>query len=233
MQIMQRYLIENHGANKEAAMLMLQGAFSICQNMGLSRIALVVPNKAAFLSSPVGELLSGGARELCQGKSLALPEKLSLDLFCASKSQSFYGYDLIVAMYLSLDALYKFDTDMSAKAILFLPWMENEGKQWLATRNPTILGANTWQVQHASFPPEVDNSLSIMTDGINLSTGLAHPSDRETAREVLMKLRDSGYSLSSSDVKDWAIKNGWGLDAANDLAKEAAKVFKSCRFWVC
>ena len=129
-------------------------------------------------------------------------------------------------MYLSLDALYKFDTDTSAKAILFLPWMENEGKQWLATRRPAILGANTWQVQHTSFPLEVDNALSIMTDGINLSTGLAHPSDRKYAREVLMKLRDSGYSLSSSDVKNWAIQNGWGLDASNDLAKESAKVFK-------
>lgn len=41
-----------------------------------------------------------------------------------------------------------------------------------------------------------------------------------------MKIRDLGYSLDSNDVKNWAIQNGWGLDAANDLAKEVAKVFK-------
>ena len=223
---MLRYLIENHGPNKESEMLMLQGAFSICKSVSLTRITLVVPNKAAFLSSSVCELLGKEAKKLYQGKILNLSANLTLDLVYASNPKSIYCHELIVAMYLSLDELYKFDADMSAKAILFLPWMENEGKQWLAIRNPTILGTNTWRVQHVSLPSEVNNVLSIMADGINLSTGLAHPSDRKTAHEALMKIRDLGYSLDSNDVKNWAIQNGWGLDAANDLAKEVAKVFK-------
>ena len=224
---MQRYLIESNGPNKDAAMLMLQEAFRICQRERMSRITLVVPNKATFPSTPVGELLGDGVRRLCQGKTLALSEDLSLELVCASKSQNFYGYDLIVAVYLSLDALYKFDTDMSAKAILFLPWMEEEGKQWLATRNPTILGANTWQVQQTSLPLEVVSALSALSSGINLSTGLAHPEDRKTVREVLRRLRDSGHLLCSTDVKNWALKNGWPLDGANDFATEVASIFKS------
>ena len=223
---MQRYLIENHGPNEANVSFMFRESLRICQRDGLSRITLCVPSKREFPTTIVGQMLGDAVKKLCQGQTIILPENVSLDLVCASKSQNFYGYDLIVAVYLSLDALYKFDTDMSAKAILFLPWMENEGKQWLAIRNPTILGTNTWRVQHALLPSEVNNVLSIMADGINLSTGLAHPSDRKTAHEALMKIRDLGYSLDSNDVKNWAIQNGWGLDAANDLAKEVAKVFK-------
>ena len=84
---MLRYLIESHGSNKESAILMLQEAFSICKSVNLTRITLVVPNKTAFLSSPVCELLGEAARKLCQGKTLTLPENLSLDLVYASTPQ--------------------------------------------------------------------------------------------------------------------------------------------------
>ena len=223
---MLRYLIENQGSNKESEIFMLQEAFSICKSVGLTKITLVVPSKTVFLSSPVCGLLGEEAKKLCQGKTLVLHENLSLDLVYASTTRNIYCCELVVAMYLSLDSLYKFDTDMSAKAILFLPWTKKEGMQWLAIRNPTVLGANTWHVQHISLSSEVNNVLSILTDGVNLSTGLAHPSDRKVARKALMKISDLGYLLNSSDVKNWAIQNGWGVDAANDLAKEAAKVFK-------
>lgn len=224
---MQRYLIENHGPNEANVSFMFRESLRICQRDGLSRITLCVPSKREFPTTIVGQMLGDAVKKLCQGQTVILPENVSLDLVCASKSQNFYGYDLIVAVYLSLDALYKFDTDMSAKAILFLPWMEEEGKQWLATRNPTILGANTWQVQQTTLPLEVVSTLSALSSGINLSTGLAHPKDRKTAREVLRGLRDSGHLLCPTDAKNWALKNGWSLDVANDLATEVASVFKS------
>lgn len=223
---MQRYIIENHGGNVANAKFMLSEAMRICQRDGMSRITLFVPNKGSFPSTVVGQFLGGVTKKLCKGEAVCLTENISLDLQSANKVRHICHYEMIVGVYLSLESLFKLESEVAAKAIIFLPWMEDEGKRWLATRNPTVLGANTWHVQHISLSSEVNNILSILTDGVNLSTGLAHPSDRKAAREALMKISDLGYLLNSSDVKNWAIQNGWGVDAANDLAKEAAKVFK-------
>lgn len=223
---MQRYLIESHGPNKANAAFMFQEAFRICQRERMSRITLAVSNKTTFPSTPIGELLGDGARKICQGMTLHLQENLSLDLVCVNKGENFYAYEMVVAVYLSLDDLYKLDSDMSAKAIVFLPWLEDEGKQWLATRRPTILGVNTWQVLPTAFPQDVDNALSTLTQGINLSTGLAHPSDRNTVRNILKKVKDLGYVLSPNDAKNWAVQKGWPYVAVKELAAEVAKVFQ-------
>lgn len=65
---MLRYLIENQGSNKESEILMLQEAFNICKSVGLTKITLVVPNKAAFLSSSVCELLGQGSKKTLSGQ---------------------------------------------------------------------------------------------------------------------------------------------------------------------
>jgi hypothetical protein len=136
---------------------------------------------------------------------------------------------MIVGVYLSLESLFKLESEVSAKAIIFLPWMEDEGKRWLSTWDATILGANTWQVQQTSLPTDVENALSGLTHEINLSTGLIHPSDRKAARRVLTELRDLGHALCSADVRSWAVRNGWRPDDAKDLADEVARIFKSDR----
>ena len=88
------------------------------------------------------------------------------------------------------------------------------------------MGVNTWQVQPTLFSQDVDNALSTLTQGINLSTGLVHPSDRNAVQNLLKKLKDFGYVLSPSDVRNWAIQKGWPYGVAKDLAAEVAKIFQ-------
>lgn len=226
---MQRYIIENHGGNVENAKFMFSEAMRICQRDGMSRITLFVPNKGSFPDTLVGQLLGGVATKLCRGESFLIAENILLDLQGANKVRHICHYEMIVGVYLSLESLFRLESALSAKAIIFLPWMEDEGKRWLSTWGATILGTNTWQVQQTSLPPDVENALSVLTQGINLSTGLIHPSDRRTARRVLTELRDLGHALCSADVRSWAVRNGWRPDDAKDLADEVARIFKSDR----
>ena len=226
---MKRYLIENHGPNDANVKFMFRESLRMCQREGISRITLCVPNKGDFPTTIVGRLLGDAAKKLCKGQTVLLPGNLPLDLVCANKIPHSCTYEMIIGVYLSLDAIYKLDSIHSAKAIMFLPWTEHEGKKWLSTWDATILGTNTWHVQQTSLPPDVENALSGLTHGINLSTGLIHPFDRKAARSVLTELRDLGHALCSADVRSWAVRNGWRPDDAKDLADEVARIFKSDR----
>lgn len=224
---MQRYLIENRGANKENINFMFSEALRICQCEGISKITLFVSSKKVFPSTVVGQMLGDVAKRLCQGQTVGFQGNISLDLESASKAPRQRVYEMVVYLYLSSEACLMLDSVLSAKVIIFLPWMEDEGKMWLSTWNATILGTHTWPVQQTSLPQTVNNALSALSQGVNLSTGLAHPSDRDEARRVLIELRKFGHVLSPNDVKVWALQNGWRSDHAKDLAEEVARIFKS------
>jgi hypothetical protein len=72
--------------------------------------------------------------------------------------------------------------------------------------------------------PLVEKSLHLLTDEINLSTGLSHTSDRNKAKELLTRLHNAGELLNTTSITVWAREHGW-LDAdARDLGELVAKV---------
>jgi hypothetical protein len=75
-----------------------------------------------------------------------------------------------------------------------------------------------------ALSPLVEKALHLLTDEINLSTGLSHASDRNKAKELLTRLHDAGESLNVTSIVVWAREHGW-LDAdARDLGELAAKI---------
>jgi hypothetical protein len=83
------------------------------------------------------------------------------------------------------------------------------------TSKPVAVGA---------LSPLVEKALQLLTEQINLETGLSHPGDRSKAKELLTRLHDAGVSLNVTSITVWAREHGW-LDAdARDLAELAAKI---------
>lgn len=60
-------------------------------------------------------------------------------------------------------------------------------------------------------------ALQALTNRINLSTGLTHPTDRNSALEMLVFLRTNGIALNADEIYLWAINNGWQTNFATDL----------------
>jgi hypothetical protein len=53
---------------------------------------------------------------------------------------------------------------------------------------------------------------------VNLSTGLMHPRDKQTAKEIFAGLKRNGHHVNSDVIRRWAAKNGWRPKDAEELA---------------
>ena len=71
----------------------------------------------------------------------------------------------------------------------------------------------------ASSPgQEVEDALLTLTHGINLSTGLTHPSDKESAKRTASALKKSGHQLDPEEIRKWALRHDWAPKDAEELA---------------
>lgn len=215
-----RYLVENHGSNTEAAKTILRESIQLAESTGTNKITLVVPVKGSFSSTVFGELLGDKAsKSLCKGDAMNLGGGLSLELTVPKQLSPFINYGIVIGVYLSQSDLNQLDSIRSAKAIAYIPWMDDEGKAWQATWSPITWGESTWNESPPSFPREVENELHRLTRGINISTGLAHSSDKDNAKLTIKKVKSIAPNISPEDIRRWAIKNGWQPRHAEDLSK--------------
>ena len=222
-----RYLIENHGPDSDAIKTAFAGAFEVCVQNGITSITLLVPAKGAFPTTVVGTFLGANVtKALCKGETVKITENLSMDLESPKTFSPFKSYGMVIGVYLSPKDQNILDSASSAKAIVLLPWTEEDGKTWLSTWNPTVLGKSTWQVQQAAFPQDVEDALLSLTRRINLSTGLSHPLDKKAAQETVSGIKRRGHRLDPEDIRKWALRNNWQPDDAEDLGKLAARYFR-------
>ena len=70
----------------------------------------------------------------------------------------------------------------------------------------------------AKLSQPVQDALVRITDGINLSTGLDHPSDLKYAERVLKETREEGHRLRFLAIQRWAIAHNWDADSAAQLS---------------
>lgn len=215
-----RYLVENHGPGKEAAKTILRESIQLAESTEIEKITLVVPVKGSFPSTVLGELLGDKAsKSLCKGEILNLGDGVSLELTTPKQLSPFSNYGVVIGVYLSQSDLNKLDSIRSAKAIAYIPWMEDEGKAWQATWSPVTWGESTWCEVPPSLPLDAERELQRLTRVINISTGLAHPSDKDSAKLAIKKIKSIVPNISPEDIRRWAIKNGWQPRHAEDLSK--------------
>lgn len=59
---------------------------------------------------------------------------------------------------------------------------------------------------------------------INTSTGLAHPLDESTAKELFKYLHELGVALDYSEIYHWTQSQGWADQHSKELAGLAEKI---------
>lgn len=219
-----RFLVENHGSNQESIKLAFAQAFQICQSNGLSNITLVYPTKGSFSSSDIAGFLGDQAsKALAKGSAVNLGSGFTLTLEIPKNIKSFGKYDVFLAAYLTDKDMDIVDGVRNVNSIVCLPWNEDEGKRWLSTWNPQVVGKQSWNASTGSLPQSVQEVVLKLGRCINMSTGLAHPSDKEMAKKLFSELRKNGVSVSSEVVRQFAVQNGWEPFRAQELATFASK----------
>ncbi|HDV8379640.1 TPA: DUF1889 family protein [Citrobacter freundii] len=70
----------------------------------------------------------------------------------------------------------------------------------------------------------LERALEHLSVVINTSTGLAHPLDESTAKELFKYLRELGVALDYSEVYQWAQEQGWADRHCKEIAGLAEKI---------
>ena len=220
-----RFVIEINNNNHDmAAILMLKEAVNICKEMKLGRITLLVPAKKTFPGTRAGVIIddvigSGASKSLCSGNMIDL-DGIKLHLESIDTFSVYNEYELLVSIYLS-KGLDVFDAPSRVAALIYLPWIESEGKAWLSTWDAKVLGHKTWQCEPLQLDEPVVEALQDLTRSINLSTGLINDSDKKSALIMFADFRKKKLHPDPEGIRRWALRHGWEPKYARELARQA------------
>ena len=220
-QMKNRFLFKNEGPNDQAILDALHYASEISNQSNNKSIHIIFPHKANFESTNLGKIIdkifgNGSAKKLCKGESIG-----NLDFILPSKINLHNSSGTILAIYCSTDDMNKIDSNSSANSIIFVSWLLEEADIWESTWNKNglniIHGEPSQQTE--TLPEEITSSLKRLTSIVNLSTGLAHPSDQKHAQRIFKELQAKGCKADEQAVTNWAIANGWNARHLDDLKK--------------
>ncbi len=219
-----RFLVENNGSNPDAIKLAFSQAYSQCKSAGLSNITLVFPTKGTFKTSDIaGFVGDAAAKALFKGLSVNLGDGIQLTFDIPKNINPFNNHDVVLAIYLTDKDMDIVDSINNVNSIVFLPWLEKDGKRWLSTWSPQTVGTSSWTTPSESLPENVREVILKLGRCINMPTGLSHPSDKEMAKKLFIELRKQGCLTSSELIRQFAVNNGWEPRRAEELAQFSSK----------
>ncbi|MGD8564153.1 MAG: hypothetical protein PVG03_16555 [Desulfarculaceae bacterium] len=224
----QRWLIPANGPDVKAVKQAFNLTIKLCEDVltDVKEIALLVPVKENLKHSTIEDALTEDiCRSLLKGKSIPITNKSSLKLYTQRTFKRF-SVDLVVCIYADDKLLGLVDDLIGPKACIVVPWLMEDIKEWARTWNPKILGQENQAPTELILEPVVIAALKSLTNRVNLSTGLSHPSDKEAADQMFRILKRNKYHLDPGEIRAWALRNGWSSRGADQLKKLAEKILK-------
>ncbi|MCH9758517.1 MAG: hypothetical protein K0U19_05345 [Proteobacteria bacterium] len=222
-----RFLVEDCASNAvdvrlEAAKLILCESIQKAEHFCANKVTLIVPEQRGFSGTHLGKVLGDQVvKVLNKGETFQINDGRSFDLITYRQAQRgrSCNFEVVIGAYLSPAGLDVLDSITSAKAISFIPNSEVEGRKWQSIWSPTVWGASTWKEPSIKIPVEIEEELQHLTRTINLSSGIVHPSDKNSAVNTINKIKGICPNVCREDVKCWAIKIGWEPRHARELSR--------------
>lgn len=185
MASVERYIVER-GADQVP--MAFRGMVTLAKDNGIANITLVVPKKAGWEHSIIGEFLGQAvAKALIKGQSVRL-EGVTVSLESPQTFRPIPGQGLLVGAHISVKDMGKLEDAWGTQILVYLPWNDLEAQEWKATWYPQTIGSKSEEAQTSSLSVPVEEALKRLTDMINLGTGLGHPSDKRHAQKTFDKL---------------------------------------------
>lgn len=133
--------------------------------------------------------------------------------------------DPMLILYAGNRLLGMVDSLQTPSKILFVPWRREEGRGWAYMWSARELGSSAEPPPKQFSNPTVRAALKSLTNRVNLSTGLAHPSDRAAAIKMFRILRNGGEQFDPEEVRAWLISElNWQPKHANEAEAVAADI---------
>jgi len=193
-------------------------ASEVYKKLGCSgEVILVIPKKERY--SAVETALGKQAMDILLKKGVVgLQGICDLRLESVQTIRSVWKANVVVAVFAYQQMLDEIDRLNDLRAIVVAPDLMEDISYWTRTWNPSILGQESSQPEKLIENPIFEEALKMITEKINLSTGLSHPRDHDFTVGLLRYLKKYMILEKPSSVRAWAVRNGWSPDHANDLA---------------
>lgn len=220
---MERYLVPSEGPNTKSIDIAIKAAVKKAREIDCEHVHIITSVKKGLETNVVGKYL-GRDVAMALSKGDGVPIKgLGISLVHDSVSTACRNSSALigVALHVSIKNIEKLE-NVGFVYLVYVPWLNDEGIHW----------AQKWDVQaHGSIiqgaevelTADVIAELQGLTKAINLSTGLAHPSDKERAVTLFKKLKSKKVTWVPEEVDKWAVRNGWSVRDATELTDLSRK----------
>jgi hypothetical protein len=140
------------------------------------------------------------------------------------KNKDWWRQERVIALWPNAKALQQLDDVSTVKALGVLTWLLDDVMPWASGVGAVdVLGEATTEV------PSIQDQLVLgalrsLTNSVNLSTGLSHPSDWDHAVHMFRALRKRGCAIDGNEIETWAIANGWSYRHAAQVGQLAGEI---------
>lgn len=124
----------------------------------------------------------------------------------------------ILALHPDRATLDKIDAILQPPELLVVPWIPGEIGDWIATWGATDLESGKSHAQ-SGLSPVIEEALRTLTNRVNISTGILHPSDRSAAIDLFKRLRAARFELEPEKIRQWLVRHNWRPKDAEAVKK--------------
>lgn len=221
-----RYFIDAHGPDDDAVAEGFAWLLrSVTQNA--SRRGAVFVSGLRQVEG-LGRAIGTDAADALRKDRQLRVDGVTIELLIGKKLPFSFEEGPILAVWVGDEQLDKLD-GLRAPEICAIPWAQGDIDGWKADRNPVdVRTGQTAGLEETIENPVVARAMEYLTNSVNLSTGLGHPSDKESAIGMFRILVAEGEPFEPDQIRGWAVRHGWQPRHARDLA-ELAEKFKAGR----
>ncbi len=192
----------------------------------IGNVILLQYTKGQFRDSSLAGFLGRQvSKALINGRSAKLPSGATLRLETKQTLSHIVKPTIIIVFYASDKILEFVDSLENVAGVVVVPDIADDLEDWIKRWSPHIHGATPKPPEKLLADPLIENAMLDASGWINKANNVLNTRDAETVETVLRILRANEQSAEPSELKSWAIQNGWKVGAAKDLEKLAKKVF--------
>ncbi len=217
----QRFYIDTQGNDDEAYREAMQYSCQLADNDSeIKRVIILVHTKQ---NTGWFERLYGREIEKQLFKGTTFKDCKPVFKFETKKTynDSHTPSEIVITCGLDAEDVLKIDDFYSVKAIIAIPWLRDKLQKWVQTWNPTELRGNQQAVIAYADPScIVKKAMEELTESINMSTGIHHPSDEEQAKTYILALHKYESTLDADIVGSYLVRElNWDTEHAKDVEK--------------
>lgn len=224
----ERYITNSASLDRNALVDGFKKVLELCTSLSHYVVILHLPTKQQLrqLSNLLDQKTIGELNK----NNYSIWNNITFNLRTARLEISDGTEDIVLSLYPTSRMTDNLNDLRRAKAIVVVPWIDKERDIWIKTWNPVIIGGAQEDVGSLELDTRLKRALVELTNMINLSTGLTHSSDRDSAIQLLQILHQNRIELNPDNMKIWALQNGWNSDGANQLRDFAQGVIEGKKY---